>query len=293
MRLLGNENVEDFSMGGGHYLAMAGGSVYGWGDNREFQLGFLNVENYERPKKVSRAGFVFKGSDCGKFDPEVENLGNEKVTGVLCGNRVSYFQTESCLYSVGDEQFGKLGLGPILGKAFKPTRLILPTKLPILGISCGLHHSLAWDLGGKLYSWGKNSHSQLGHLYRKFEAGHFESSPLLVESMLENRVVLGHCSQYGSFIINERGSVFYWGQCLNFEPDAPKLRELQVPKKLNFENSQTGPLNKPPRIIKISGYFKNFAALDLNGYLYTFGMNNEWNVLGLKGIAQPKFITKG
>ena len=269
------------------------GGVYGWGDNHSFELGFMNIENYEEPKKVNRAAFVFRGSEGGEFDPEVENLEGEKVTGIFCGNRVSYFQTASCLYSVGDEQFGKLGLGPILGKVFKPTRLILPTKLPILGISCGIHHSLAWDLGGKLYSWGKNSHSQLGHLYQKFDAGHFESSPLLVESMLEHRVVLGHCSQYGSYIINERGSVFYWGQCLNFEPDAPKLRELQVPKKLNFEKSQTGTNNKPPRIIKISGYYKNFAALDLNGYLYTFGMNNEWNVLGLKGIAQPKFITKG
>jgi alpha-tubulin suppressor-like RCC1 family protein len=111
MKLLGKENVEDFSMGGGHYLAMGGESVYGWGDNSSFELGFMNIENYERPKKVFRGAFVFKGSDGGKFDPEVENLENEKVIGVLCGNRVSYFQTESCLYSVGDEQFGKLGLG--------------------------------------------------------------------------------------------------------------------------------------------------------------------------------------
>ena len=89
---------------------------------------------------------------------------------------------------------------------------------------------------------------------------------------------------------------------MNYDNESVNLRELQVRKELKFDENNVYPdPTKIPRIIKVSGFHQNFACLDINGYCYTFGTkyfisykknSNEYNVLGLKGIAQPKHVDK-
>ena len=35
-------------------------------------------------------------------------------------------------------------------------------KIKIQGMACGKSHSLAWDVGGAIFSWGSSSYNKLG-----------------------------------------------------------------------------------------------------------------------------------
>ncbi len=66
------------------------------------------------------------------------------------------------VYTWGSNEFGQLGLGIENQLVKTPTLVTGLCKMGICYLSFGDHHSLAINMQGLLYSWGRNNRSQLG-----------------------------------------------------------------------------------------------------------------------------------
>ncbi|XP_053176238.1 probable E3 ubiquitin-protein ligase HERC6 [Scomber japonicus] len=92
----------------------------------------------------------------------VQGLG--EVVMVACGQDHSLAVCASgCMYSWGQEENGQLGMSPNeMCYSHRPSQVPLPLPVPVIQVACGNSHSLALTRGGDVFSWGLNSHGQLG-----------------------------------------------------------------------------------------------------------------------------------
>uniref|UniRef100_A0A8K9UEI5 RCC1-like domain-containing protein n=1 Tax=Oncorhynchus mykiss TaxID=8022 RepID=A0A8K9UEI5_ONCMY len=99
-----------------------------------------------------------------KLPAPVEGLG--AVVSVSCGQDHSVAVCASGqVYSWGAGGEGQLGIAPTtVSKVLRPRPVPIPSPLPItvIQVACGNSHSLALTTGGQVFSWGLNSHGQLG-----------------------------------------------------------------------------------------------------------------------------------
>lgn len=94
-----------------------------------------------------------------RFAPEVTKL---RVTEVSCGHShvLARTETQQCV-SWGENTCGQLGLGQKSKPTYKPQVLSsIPSQ--VQNVSAGWAHSVAVGGDGRVYSWGLNSHGQLG-----------------------------------------------------------------------------------------------------------------------------------
>ncbi|KAM3615329.1 uncharacterized protein V6R79_000330 [Siganus canaliculatus] len=105
-----------------------------------------------------------KESKNGKTPGRVESLGD--VVSIACGQDHSLALSASGhVFSWGEEENGQLGTPlnlPHMGH--RPRRVPIPLQIPVpvVQVACGNSHSLALTKGGDVFSWGLNSHGQLG-----------------------------------------------------------------------------------------------------------------------------------
>ncbi|CAJ1402996.1 unnamed protein product [Effrenium voratum] len=85
-----------------------------------------------------------------------------KVTQVSCGHShvLARTQMQQCI-SWGENTCGQLGLGQKSKPTYKP-QLLSSIPSQIQTVSAGWAHSVAVGTDGRAYSWGLNSHGQLG-----------------------------------------------------------------------------------------------------------------------------------
>ncbi|XP_031684171.1 probable E3 ubiquitin-protein ligase HERC6 isoform X2 [Oncorhynchus kisutch] len=99
-----------------------------------------------------------------KLPAPVEGLG--AVVSVACGQDHSVAVCASGqVYSWGAGGEGQLGITlTTVSKVPSPRPVPIPSPLPItvIQVACGNSHSLALTKGGQVFSWGLNSHGQLG-----------------------------------------------------------------------------------------------------------------------------------
>ncbi|XP_043975030.1 probable E3 ubiquitin-protein ligase HERC6 isoform X1 [Gambusia affinis] len=107
-------------------------------------------------------GQLGRRNQSGKMLGSVEGLGD--VVAMACGQ-------DHCLALCGSGQVFSWGAGGDgqLGLAQghpsnnqRPSRVPIPMPIPVIQVSCGNSHSLALTKGGDVFSWGLNSHGQLG-----------------------------------------------------------------------------------------------------------------------------------
>lgn len=119
--------------------------VYSWGTNWNGQLGrgdFLSINIPITP---------------------IHCLLTQAITMITCGESHTLFLTVSGnLYSCGSNRFGELGHGDDKPRV-RPTFIQASAYPHFNFISSGMFHNLALTVEGKLYSWGSNSHGQLGY----------------------------------------------------------------------------------------------------------------------------------
>ncbi|EEY61006.1 regulator of chromosome condensation (RCC1)-like protein [Phytophthora infestans T30-4] len=125
-------------------LATAEGDVYSWGSGRHGQLG-LGAEalKSEAPKRI-------------------ETLKGTAIINVFCGWEHSVFRSsDGDIYTCGNNRHGQLGQVNAL-----PIQVVDPSNsnisLRTAQVSCGWHFVLCLTDTGKLVTWGKGSHGQLG-----------------------------------------------------------------------------------------------------------------------------------
>ena len=88
-------------------------------------------------------------------------MGEEIIKQIACG----YYHTciitvEEMVYTFGRNDYGQLGLGirTIRGSS----QVTLLDDYSIIDITCGCYHSVAMSRTGKVFTFGRNNHGQLG-----------------------------------------------------------------------------------------------------------------------------------
>ncbi|XP_046900656.1 probable E3 ubiquitin-protein ligase HERC6 isoform X3 [Hypomesus transpacificus] len=119
------------------------GNVLSCGQNSKGQLGRQKDQDSKSPGRV-------------------EGLGG--VVSVVCGrdHSVAVLSSGSVL-SWGAGGAGQLGIDTSAPpSAPRPRPVPFPDRIQVVQVACGDAHSLALTSGGDVYSWGLNSHGQLG-----------------------------------------------------------------------------------------------------------------------------------
>ena len=75
---------------------------------------------------------------------------------------------------------------------------------PIVKLATGRTHVLALDVKGRVYSWGKNDHGQLGHQDKADK-----EFPTKIETL--RNIVQIYAGENMSFAVDKFGDTFAWG----------------------------------------------------------------------------------
>lgn len=171
-----------------HMLAVTtGGAVYGWGYNKNGQLGIGTIKNALLPVSVLLpAGAIAVQAAGGKYH--------------------SLFVTsDGSVYASGFDSAGQLGNGGT-AQVSTPVRAMLPDGVAIAQVSAGDAHSLALTSSGAVYAWGDNTSGQLGN-------GTFLSSttPVSVSLPPNTTVTAISAGENYSLALTSTGLLYAWG----------------------------------------------------------------------------------
>ncbi|XP_041850243.1 probable E3 ubiquitin-protein ligase HERC6 [Melanotaenia boesemani] len=123
---------------------------------------FLNAEGGVLSSGHNSQGQLGRKNSDAKIFGRVEGLGD--VVAMACGqDHCLALSASGHVFSWGAGDDGQLGayLRP-QHNSYRPSRVPIPLPIQIIQVACGNFHSLALTKGGDVFSWGSNSHGQLG-----------------------------------------------------------------------------------------------------------------------------------
>ncbi|KAM4565993.1 putative E3 ubiquitin-protein ligase HERC4 isoform 2-T2 [Odontesthes bonariensis] len=202
-----------------------------------------------------------KSNNNGKLLGRVEGLGD--VVAMACGqDHCLALCASGHVFSWGAGDDGQLGVFPKPHcVTYRPSRVPIPLPIGIIQVACGNFHSLALTKGGDVFSWGSNSHGQLG-LGRDVALQH---KPVLVCAL--TGVAVTKISAGGSH------TLFLTLSSLVYCCGANKSGQLglnRVDEKGRF-NICMVPALRPLGVSSISCGESHTAVLTKDGKVFTFG----------------------
>ncbi|MDR0520163.1 MAG: hypothetical protein LBG82_09005, partial [Clostridiales Family XIII bacterium] len=202
-QLFGGKSIQSIEIcGNGTVFAITSdGEVYAWGNNSSGQLGngtMNNAVNY-MPQLIDQSHF-----------------GDEKVKSIAAGWNHCFALTESGnIYAWGENRVGQLGNGTEdwnLHAVPEPVEQSLFSGEKIVSISAGNQQGFALTDNGRLYSWGSNSHGQLG------DGTNGTNNPTPTAISVGGEKVKSVSSGYSHCLAQtESGKVYSWGDNWNGE----------------------------------------------------------------------------
>ncbi len=152
MRVPGVDNVIGIAAGGNHNLALrSDGTIISWGGNVSGQCGRgLGITPFELP------GLVMDATGSAPLEGvSLVTAGVEHSLAILDGN----------VYAWGDNTGSQVGLPPSI--YFSDIPVVIQNSAgtdldKIIAISAGSVHSVALDVNGLLWTWGRGFNGQLG-----------------------------------------------------------------------------------------------------------------------------------
>ena len=213
------EPIIDISCGYYHSVCLArSGILYVWGRNECDQLG-LGME--------SRSNI---------YAPQKLIIPNVKIIFINCGSSfTNCIDTNGNVWIWGNNKSYQLGLGNRDKKSVStPTKLDSLSK--ITAISSGFYHSLALDVRGAVYTWGRNDYRQLGMENQEF--GESPQQLIFPDTIIIKSV---SCGGYHSMALTQNGEVYSWG--LNGYGQLGHLEDKKmcifIPRKIKLSNIMT------------------------------------------------------
>ncbi|XP_030007491.1 probable E3 ubiquitin-protein ligase HERC6 [Sphaeramia orbicularis] len=166
------------------------------------------------------------------------------------------------VFSWGAGEDGQLGLLPDPEcDQYRPSGVPLPLPVPVIQVACGNSHSLALTKGGDVFSWGQNSHGQLG-LGKEVS---LQYTPVLIHSLIGVAVSQIAAGAEYTLVLTLPGLVYCCG--------ANKVGQLglnRVDEKGRF-NICMVPALRPLGVSFISCGEAHTAVLTKDGKVFTFG----------------------
>lgn len=269
------------------------GKMWSFGENNYGQLGIGHLNNQCTPKKIEIPQPILSIS-CGyehvlciSEDYSLWSFGSNKygqlclgysnseekypkktqftnITNISAGYGFSLFQCDSKkIYSCGFNCFGQLGLGH---NYIQSNPISIP-NLPknIVKICSGGFHTLLLDNAGSIFSFGFNSHGQLGlgHNDNKFTFTKVQNIPKIqfVSCGLKNSFLLDTENNLWAFGDNSFGQLgINSGDC-----EFSDCRLIDSPLKVNSCKN----------IVTISGGCNHSISIDKHGNIFPLGSNKH------------------
>ena len=239
-------NFVHVSAGYGFSVALASdGSLYSWGDNSRGQLGRTVTSNNpaNRPHKVEApAGITFIQASAG-------------------GSYVVALSSDGNIYTWGDNSAGQLGRAVTSNTpADKPGKADTPADVTFTSVSAGRGHTVAVDTQGDVYTWGDNTHGELGRSTTSTPA----DKPGKVETPAGITFTQASAGESHSVAVSDDGSLYTWGNTANgrlgrdtSSTPADKPGKVETPAGITFTQASAGGTHS--------------IALGSDGSLYTWG----------------------
>lgn len=178
-------NWQKIASGDLHSLAIkTDGTLWAWGNNQYGQLGNNTTVSSTFPIQIGTA----------------TNWKNVSAGGLFS----LALKTDDTLWAWGDNFYKQLGLGSLVPGQLVPTQVGTDNDWYL--ISAGANHSLASKLSGPLYSWGSNSHGQLG-LFGS--VGGVAPLPVMVSSTVPWKSISASSSH--SIALKDDNTLWSWG----------------------------------------------------------------------------------
>ena len=265
---------------GGLMDMSVGGDVYGWGLNNYGQLGTGDVLSFDVPSLVPV-------------------LRNKNSTIISAGAEHSaVISKEGFVWAWGRNDGGQLGLSDSTLSSCeskglqsncngpRPARVLFPSSLSdlwgeqVVDISSMNDHNLAITRSGWTYSWGRNSHGQLG-------TGDTtdRNVPTKVKNSYAYRFVIARTGGSHSMGLSARGEVFVWGSGASGQlgQDIAGLGPRSANPRLSLEPIQVEAL-KDFMVIQITAGWSHCIALTVDGEVWMWGGNRDGQ-LGLGDLT--------
>jgi len=222
------------------------GTVYSWGFNRYGQLGVGSESNMLLPTAI----------------PDLSN-----ITMVSCGSeQTAALTADGKVYTFGRGQDARLGHGETSGSNETYPRVVdelLAHKIIHIDAGKGSHMAAVSDKG-EVFTWGKNTHSQLGHA-RKCTAAH----PTRVDALAELgvRATKVSCGRYHTVVLADDGRVFAWGGWKSGETGTGNKRTTPLPTQVSSLGDS--------KVVDVSAGQDFTLFLTENGELFACGAGDQ------------------
>jgi alpha-tubulin suppressor-like RCC1 family protein len=195
VRVVGLPAVIDVAGGGNSAFAVTqGGTLWGWGDNSEGQLGRSGLLESPAPVRISHAGMV---------------------TSVTAGAFSVYaLREDATAWAWGDNSFGQLGEGPARPTVTgSPQRGGLVKLRHVVSVVAGAADAYALDAAGNVWAFGDNTLGQLGQGTASGQGisprPRFSVVPIRVRGL--ERVVQIAAGGDTCYALKKDGTVWAWG----------------------------------------------------------------------------------
>ncbi|KAK6154240.1 hypothetical protein DH2020_008488 [Rehmannia glutinosa] len=193
------------------------------------------------------------------------SIKNRSPSGFLIGLVRRWMSTKTTVMSFGDGSQGALGLAasPVgLGvDAYEPTPILgLPPD--VCSVSAGHYHSLAVTSQGHVWTWGRNSESQLGR--GQISPRETWNKPQKVEGLDQVRALAAFASGVVSAAIGDDGTLWVWGNSKRGQLGLGKdITEAVLPSRVEKLLGH--------EIVKVSLGWGHALALTKDGKLFGWG----------------------
>lgn len=180
----GLHSIVSISQGAEHALALqSNGTVWSWGKGSMGQLGIPNVYNSETPIQIP---------------------GLSQVVSIKAANAHSLaVKSDGSVWTWGSNLGGQLGLGNS-SLIFQMTPVQVPWLSNVKAVSGGASNSIALQNNGTVWSWGDNTHGQVGD-----GTSVVRYSPVVVAGLPEVKAI--STGMYHNMAVDANGNVWSWG----------------------------------------------------------------------------------
>ncbi|KAJ0088207.1 hypothetical protein Patl1_33075 [Pistacia atlantica] len=210
-----NGKIRHIATSGTHTAAITeSGELYTWGRDGRLGLG---------PGRLPSEGGGLS------IPPKVKAL-PVPVAAVSCGGFFTTVLARKGNFGIGESD--KVG-------GWRPKPIPSLEDVLIIQLASGGYHSLALTDEGKVLSWGYGGHGQLGH-----SSTENQKVPVVIEALVDERVVYITCGGSSSAAITDKGKLYMWGNAKDSQlgvPGLPKVQPCPVEVKLLTEDDGLGP----------------------------------------------------
>ncbi|XP_026580225.1 probable E3 ubiquitin-protein ligase HERC6 [Pseudonaja textilis] len=243
----GQEAVVLVACGERHTLLLfADGSLASCGDNAQGQLGRKLPAGRQR---------------CYLPEP-IQALEAQTIVYISCGKEHSLaISSQGKVFSWGAGGFGQLGTGKLKDSS-TPKKIDALSKYNVIQVACGHYHSIVLTKDGRVFSWGQNSHGQLG-LGKELPS---QATPCNISSLAGIPLAQVAAGGAHTFVLSLSGVVYGWGK-----NNAHQLGlDQETSKEQIFKPYSVGALRNL-NVTYISCGDEHTAVLTKSGNVFTFG----------------------